>query len=198
LNGHKFIDLGLSSKLLWAETNIGAETAYDDGNYYAWGETVAKSNYLWGTYNYGASSSNLTKYNGSDGKAVLELKDDAAYVNWGGCRMPTKEEFDELNNCTWTWTSKTVSDGSTSSTIYGYEVTSKADGNNNSIFLPASGYRGGDNLCDHGSYGYYWSSTLLTDDISLAYDLYFNGGYHSVYYGYFRYYGHSVRPVAEP
>ena len=39
INGHKFVDLGLPSGLLWAETNIGAEKPADDGNYYAWGET---------------------------------------------------------------------------------------------------------------------------------------------------------------
>ena len=54
INGHKFIDLGLPSGLLWAETNIGAETAADDGNYYAWGETEPQStnSYSWSSYKF--------------------------------------------------------------------------------------------------------------------------------------------------
>ncbi len=33
INGHKFVDLGLPSGLLWAENNVGAETAADYGCY---------------------------------------------------------------------------------------------------------------------------------------------------------------------
>lgn len=136
IDGHKFIDLGLPSGLLWAETNIGAEKPADDGNYYAWGETQSKSNYSWDTYKYGTSEDNLTKYNSTDDNTVLDNSDDAAYVNWGSsCRMPTCDDFTELlksSNCTWTWTSQTTSDGSS---INGYTVTSIKNGN--SIFLPA-------------------------------------------------------------
>ena len=197
VNGHKFVDLGLPSGLLWAETNIGAATAADDGCYFAWGETdmTTKSSYDWSTYKYGKYYDNMTKYNSTDGKTVLDKEDDAAYVNWGSsCRMPTNDEFTELRNssyCTWTWTSQTTSLGSS---IYGYKVTSVKNGN--SIFLPASGYRfyGGLNL--HGSYGYCWSSTLYSSYNGNAYYLGFYSGYYDWYYDY-RYYGHTVRPVAE-
>ena len=196
INGHKFVDLGLPSGLLWAETNIGAETAADDGNYYAWGETDSKSYYDWSTYTYGTSSSNLTKYNATDGKTTLEKEDDAAYVNWGvSCRMPTNDEFGELlnsSNCIWTWTIMTTSDGSS---ISGYQVTSVTNGN--SIFLPASGYRNNGVLYNHGSDGSYRSSTLGSDLSLNVYDLYFYSGSHKQDYGY-RFNGHTVRPVAEP
>ena len=43
VDGHKFVDLGLPSGLLWAETNIGAETALAIGNPYSWGDTDTKS-----------------------------------------------------------------------------------------------------------------------------------------------------------
>ena len=33
IGGHKFIDLGLPSGLLWAETNVGASSYFDDGDY---------------------------------------------------------------------------------------------------------------------------------------------------------------------
>ena len=189
INGHKFIDLGLPSGLLWAETNIGAKTAADDGNYYAWGETTTKSNYTWSTYKYG--SYNITKYNSTDGKTVLENADDAAYVNWGSsCRMPTEAEFEELiDNCTWTKSSKSNSSGSS---VNGYRVTSEKNGN--SIFFPLSGYRYGDYLDNHGSYGSYWSSTLDTSGVDYAYCF---GGGRYMYYN-TRYRGSTVRPVAEP
>ena len=197
INGHKFVDLGLPSGLLWAETNIGAETAADDGNYYAWGETAPQStnSYNWASYKYGSSSSNLSKYNSSDSKTVLDKDDDAAYVNWGSsCRMPTKDEFSELlnsDNCTWTWTSQTTSSGSS---VKGYKVTGP---NGNSIFLPASGCRIDGSLYFHDSYGYYWSRTLDSGDASSAYYLSFGSSDHSCLSTY-RCYGHSVRPVAEP
>jgi hypothetical protein len=187
----------LPSGLLWAETNIGAETAADDGNYYAWGDTITKDTYDWSTYNYGSSSSDLTKYTSSDNKTVLESSDDAAYQNWdSSCRMPTQANFEELcdtENCTWTWTSKT---NSSNEEINGYEVTSVKNGN--SIFLPASGYRSGSYLFDRGSNGYYWSSTLYLDDVSGACSLVFDSGYYDSEYYSNRFYGLTVRPVAEP
>ncbi len=196
INGHKFVDLGLPSGLLWAETNIGAATAADDGDYYAWGETATKTDYSWSTYKYGTSSSNLTKYNSTDGKTVLDKEDDAAYVNWGSsCRMPTDAEFAELRNssyCTWTWTNQTTSSGSS---IYGYKVTSVKNGN--WIFLPASGYRLYEDLYYHGSNGCFWSSTLYSSVSDRAYYLSFDcGDYDGDFYD--RYFGHTVRPVAEP
>ena len=152
INGHNFIDLGLPSGLLWAETNIGAETAADDGNYYAWGETTTKSSYSWDTYKYGTSTDNITKYNSTDGKTFLEIADDAACVNWGNsCHMPTKADFEELlnsDNCTWTWTSMKNSSGSS---VNGCKVTSKKNGNY--IFLPASGFRYETKLSSHGAHG---------------------------------------------
>ena len=200
INGHRFIDLGLPSGLLWAETNIGAATAADDGDYYAWGETTYKEDFDWDIYKYGTSSSDLTKYNAADGKTVLDKEDDAAYVNWGDpCRMPTDDDFTELKNsgiCSWRWKSMTTSSGSS---ISGYKVTSKKNGN--SIFLPASGGFDGSYLYGRGSNGYYWSSTLCRSDVSQAYDTRFTSGY--VYYSSYGYSiercdGHTVRPVAEP
>ena len=199
INGHKFVDLWLPSGLLWAETNIGAETAADDGNYYAWGETTTKSAYNWSTYKYGTSESDITKYNSTNGNTILDKDDDVAYVNWGSsCRMPTETEFSELlssDNCTWTWTSMKNSSGDS---IKGYTVTSKKNGN--SIFLPASGYRHGDYLNNHGSGGFYWSSSLYMSYIRNAYCPCCLGFYSSSHNTNFddRYNGLTVRPVAEP
>ena len=209
INGHKFIDLGLPSGLLWATCNVGATKSADYGNYYAWGETEPKSNYDWSTYKFGTSYNDMTKYNYTDGKTTLDLEDDAAYINWGSpCRMPTRVEFSELldtSNCTWTWTGMTASTGSS---IYGFKVTSVKYGN--SIFLPA------ELTSDFTFNGYvywngpYWTSTRHSglSEVSYGVRLYSSfrragsdfsndsGGQEANYVP--RYTNRAVRPVAEP
>ena len=184
------VDLGLSVK--WANMNVGADFPEDYGDYFAWGETTTKETYDWSTYKWdNGSGYKLTKYCTDgyygivDNKTVLDKEDDAAAVNWGGAwRMPTKEEQDELcNNCTWTWT---IQNG-----VNGYKVTGT---NGNSIFLPAAGLRSDSSLYYAGSNGGYWSSSLLTDNTGGAYFLFFSSS-DVDWYSYYRFSGHSVRPV---
>ncbi|MBO5703680.1 MAG: hypothetical protein J6R91_03785 [Bacteroidaceae bacterium] len=187
------VDLGLPSGTLWADRNVGADSPEAYGDYFAWGETEPKDYYAWNTYKWcNGSSKTQTKYcNDSsygtvDNKTVLDLADDAAYVNMGSeWRMPTFTELDELwDNCTWTWT--------TQNGVEGYKVTGP---NNNSLFLPAAGYRDYSSLSSAGSYGSYWSSSL--DDKSepaFAYGLFFGSGGYDWDSG-SRYYGRAVRAV---
>ncbi len=195
-NGHEWVDLGLSVK--WATCNVGATTPEAYGNYYAWGETETKKNYLLDTYKYGSAYNALTKYcnnssygedNFTDNLTTLESSDDAAAKNWGdNWRMPTDAEWTELREqCDWIW-----ADDYNSTGIAGYEVKSKTNGN--SIFLPAAASRYGDNPYDAGSYGGYWSSSLYPDYPGYAWSVYFSSdGVDRYNYG--RYGGHSVRPV---
>lgn len=182
------VDLGLPSGLLWSNMNIGATTPEGYGNYYAWGETKPKETYNWSTYQHGNSSSTLTKYNSTDGKTTLEPEDDAATVNWGGTwRMPTTDEFTELHeNCIWTWT--------TLNNINGYEVKSKT--NNNSIFLPAAGYRNNEDLSEVGL-GYCWSSSLYAavSQSSFSFIFYSNNIFNRAAD---RFFGYPIRPVKSP
>jgi len=191
-NGHEYVDLGLPSGLLWATCNVGADSPEDYGDYFAWGETASKSYYDWSTYQWcNGSYNSITKYNTNpvygivDNKTVLELEDDAAHVNLGGnWRLPTQAEMIELkNNCSWEWMSLKG--------VNGRLVTGP---NGNSIFLPASGYRYEDSFSSVGSYGHYWTSSLIIDSIN-AYYLRF--GFNEVSMQYFgnRVYGQSVRPV---
>ncbi len=194
IDGHNFVDLGLTSGTLWAETNIGAATAYDDGNYYSWGETQTKSDYSQEayTYEYSTVSDEYSEYNTTDKKTTLELDDDAAYKNWGTlCRTPTKEQFEELcNSCTWTWkTDYTNSDGKKRE---GFEVTSKTNGR--SIFLPASGFYDGSETINRNYAGYYMTNTCSgTKDAYLGFIMYI-ATYRVDSSN--RYDGLSVRPVA--
>ncbi len=190
-NGHAWVDLGLSVK--WATCNVGATSPEKYGNYYAWGETEAKSDYSWntykyGTYNYNGDYSKLTKYNGTDGRTTLEASDDAAAKNWGdNWRMPTDAEWTELREkCTWTWTINYNGTG-----VAGYEVKAS---NGNSIFLPAAGYRHDDVLFDAGSFGCCWSSSLGTDYPGSAW-IVRSGSVYVCGIGDDRYWGRSVRPV---
>ena len=194
------VDLGLPSGLKWASCNIGATTPEEYGDYYAWGETAPKADYSWATYKHAKGASNkLTKYcpdtnygyNGlADNKTVLEPEDDAATVNWGGSwRMPTDAEWTELRTqCTWTWT--------TQNGVNGYLVASKT--NNNSIFLPAAGYRGyvsnGADLHGVGIYGDYLSSSLIENAPNFAWILsFYSDEVHRSFS--IRVEGQSVRPV---
>ncbi len=192
IGGHKFVDLGLPSGLLWAECNVGASSPWEDGDYYAWGETEPKSIYNYDNYKWGGFK-NLTKYNSSDGKTTLDPSDDVATVKWGKeCRMPLRTEFEELyNKCDWTW--KSSYHGTS-----GYLVKGP---NNQTIFLPASGTREDETLYKHGEDGHYWSSTSPSmRDINNAYRLCFFFDEQNFIWPSFTIYcrnGLSVRPVAE-
>jgi hypothetical protein len=186
------VDLGLPSGTLWADRNVGADSPEAYGDYFAWGETEPKDYYFWDTYQWcNGSDDTLTKYctNSSygteDGKNVLDLEDDAAYVNMGSeWRMPTPTEVKELiNNCTWTWT--------TQNGVYGRKVTGP---NSNSIFLPAAGYRYYGSLGSAGSDGHYWSSSLYESRPYIAYYLGFYSANYN-WYGITRCDGESVRAV---
>ncbi|MBO5086492.1 MAG: DUF1566 domain-containing protein [Paludibacteraceae bacterium] len=190
--GHAYVDLGLPSGLKWATCNVGATVSTDFGDYFAWGEVEPKKDYSWDTYKYGTED-NLTKYNSSDNKTVLDPEDDAAHVNWGGkWRMPTKEEMEELDeNCTFLYTSKIDVNGYS---VFGYKVTGP---NGNTIFLPAAGYMNEGTFYYAGSDGYYWSSSRYTDSPRYADSMHFNS--ENANWGFCpdRNYGRSVRPVCQ-
>ncbi len=208
----QFVDLGLPSGTLWATCNIGANSPEEYGDYFAWGETEGyhdgKTVFLWSTYKWcNGSYDNLTKYcndssygnfqwdkNGryyhfTDDKYMLDLEDDAAYVNLGPAwRMPSKQQFQELINSSYTTTAWTTLNG-----VYGRKITSKKNGN--SIFLPAAGRRYDTSLSDVGSSGRYWSRNLYESDPRNAWSMiiYIKSCIMDTLAT--RSYGYSVRPV---
>ena len=206
------IDLGLPSGIKWASFNLGASNPEEFGDYFAWGETEPyyssqdpltwnegkEAGYDWASYMWCMGSySTLTKYcsdssygyNGfTDIKTILNPEDDAARVNLGGgsWRMPTKDDFTELReSCSWEWTSMNG--------VSGRKVTGS---NGNSIFLPAAGDRVGTSLYCMGSGGDYWSSSLDTGYPSYAWLVSFDSD-DVVSSRFYRYCGHSVRPVCD-
>ena len=210
-NGHKWVDLGLPSGLKWATCNVGANAPEEYGDYFAWGETEPYYNpghsqddpcsnwkdgksagYYWTSYKWRNDTyGSLTKYNTRssygtvDNKTALEMADDAARQVLGGSwRMPTDAEWTELRTkCTWNWTTRNG--------INGRLVNGP---NGNSIFLPAAGYRQLTNIYEVGSYGIYWSSSLNTEDLFNARDVFFYSD-EVCRNDNDRYDGFSVRPV---
>lgn len=205
-----YVDLGLTSGTKWATMNVGATTPEGYGDYFAWGETepyyadtttnpvtwkTDKANgYAWSSY-FDTSDGGETfqKYNHDSGKTVLDATNDAATANWGSnWRMPTKAELDELvDECTWTWTTDYNGIG-----ISGWIITSKAEGNTNSIFLPASSCRQNLSITMVGSFGFYWSSSLDEADSNGSCINFNKSKQNKLKYA--RYYGFSVRPVYVP
>lgn len=104
INGHEYVDLGLPSGTLWATMNIGANSPEEYGDRFAWGETETKTYFDYSNYKY-FTGGPLSKYENSsvdgDDKIILDLEDDAAYINWGTpWKIPSREECQELiDNC---------------------------------------------------------------------------------------------------
>lgn len=204
-NWHEYVTIG---GLKWATRNIGAteDTGTDSyGTYFSWGSVAEVYSLSGSTLTFqsdnpdtdrytgtwtpgsGFDNCNTPYYNGSSyskytsSGAVLELADDAAYVNWGGpWRMPTKTEFDGLKN---------LKRGDFSSGRY--FGTSDTD----RIFLPATGYiyQKGSNFV--GTYGHYWSSSNDSSN-DQASQLIFDATSSSTK-GNSRCSGRSIRPVAD-
>ena len=175
------VDLGLPSGTLWANKNVGAQKPEDGGLFFAWGETVGYGSdvkdgrlFNWDSYKW----DNFTKYCSAswvaelgmgivDNKTVLDPEDDAATANWGdNWRMPTHEEFKELLEYT---TNYETSWNGENGRVY------KSLTNDNSIFLPYTGYRA-DDFVQEG-WANYWSSTQVADKPDLAYELTVDAGH---------------------
>lgn len=146
VNGHDYVDLGLSVK--WAKTNLGTSTEYGYGNYYAWGETITKTSYWIDDYKF---FNRKTWTINAPTTSICGTNYDAATLYWGNdWRMPTKEETEELlNNCTW---EESVQNG-----ISGFKVIGK---NGKYIFLPKTGsFTGYDKGAKSGIFAHFWTGT---------------------------------------
>jgi hypothetical protein len=152
---YQFVDLGLPSGNKWATCNVGSNNPEEAGLYFAWGEldgytledvAAGKKRFYWTDYRFGNKDA-MTKYNATDGLTQLELSDDASYQSDNGCRIPNKDELQELID----------------NTTINYDLLSKkcikliSKINNNYIIIPIGGSGDGNFI---GEYGYIWSSSL--------------------------------------
>ena len=192
-----YVDLGLPSGLMWRKYNVGANSEYEAGNYYAWAETSPKQEYNRDTYKYcvqinGIGRYSYTKYNKTDKLTVLQPEDDAATANLGNnYRTPTREEWKELlNKCNWEVVTKTNKNYMNPVVDY-WKVTGP---NGKFIILPSTGYYAG-SIKDE-SWTSYLSATNAdpTNAKTLAWNLTNTKKQPSIY-NMGRIYGYPVRPV---
>ena len=169
------VDLGLPSGVKWADRNIGAPEPKSVGSYFAWGEVEPRQEIIfYENYEYKwrrkqDEYTSYSKYNENDKLTLLELEDDAAYVNWGKhWRMPTEAEIRELEQyCTWRSEQK---DGE-----WYYVATGP---NGKELFFPESSFASPWNPMVDASLNpmprihtgsYLWSSELSPNNTSQAY-----------------------------
>ena len=143
INGNQWVDLGLPSGLKWATKNIGAKQNSDFGSFFSWEENNLKDS----EDTYDIKTRAIDAYSTQQ----ISTQNDAATLFWGApWRTPNNKDWEELKMfCRWTWI---IMDGRA-----GYLVESFKNGN--SIFLPACGYYGTQDIHAGRQLGYYWSST---------------------------------------
>ena len=149
--GHEYIDMGYG--VCWAAYNVGATSAIEKGNFYAWGETAPKAEgeYKWNYYKWSAHVNNnayeLTKYcydaefgyNGyTDSNRAVDREDYPDVDNWPGkWTFPTESDMADLVDPE----KSTVQFGYDSTTVAGtargVKITSKKNGN--VLFFPYTG-----------------------------------------------------------
>ena len=188
------VDLSLPSGTLWAKCNLGAEKETDIGKFFQWGDTqgysgVDEHQFNWDDYKFRCHE-NITKYNGLDNNLVLDNEDDPVFAATGGkMRTPTKEQLQELIDCTnHEWTNI---DG-----VNGMKFINKKD-DTKYIFIPAAGHCYDGSRYGVGSWGSVWSASSNESSASNARSMDFNAGGVGMYYS-SRCGGFSVRGVINP
>ena len=201
---HDYVEI---AGIKWATMNIGATAVTDYGKYFQWGDAQGYTSgqvgtgegrkyFGWEDYKYNdgtaePSASTITKYNGTDGKKVLEFSDDGVRAAWGGpWRMPTTDEFAALGAATTSaWTTDYQGTG-----VHGMIVTDKTD-SSKVLFFPAAGDAGNGSMGYVGSSGYYWSSSRYSSSVLYGRNLSFDSGTVNWQDGYYRRGGFSLRGV---
>lgn len=164
INGHDYVDLGLSVK--WATCNMGSSSPECCGDIFAWGDTSPKDSIYVEDDEIDEDDryedfkpyyeDDFGPYAASDEDDHIsgDPKFDAARARWGGTwRTPTKEEMKELiDKCTW---GPTTMDGEK-----GYRIKGP---NGNWIFLPTTR----DSVYADLKWGYYWTASSYTERFAI-------------------------------
>ncbi len=188
VDGHEYVDLGLTSGTKWALMNIGANDTTEAGTHYAWGEVVSKDKFPEsGSETYGIDIAGLEE-KGYIVNGILTPKYDVANVEMGEhWSMPTKTQFEELlSECTWVFQENPR----------GYVVFGP---NGKTLFFPNTGVYDKYGDLKNPQEGEYYSSEAMTDtdkEKISSYVLRFSDEYVKILEGY-RYYGRVVRGVTK-
>ena len=149
----EYVDLGLS--VLWATCNIGAETESEVGALLGYGDVTGL-----------LRETSVNAYPSDD---IAATSDDVAYSlgldsdSPMSSQLPTATHIAELvSGTTQTW-----------ETVDGVEGMRFTASNGNSIFLPAAGYRSGEEETADAS-GYYWSGSVNATNSDYATTLAFS------------------------
>lgn len=153
-----FIDLGLSSGVMWATCNLGANAPEEIGDYFTWGDTEPATDKRcdWKHYKHADGWFNkILKYNQQkgygnvDNLTQLEDEDDAAKVlTRGKYRMPTWEEIQELLELPHEFV-ENYNNSNNDGFIF--------KGKNDIMFLPLTGRRTDTAIKEKDMYCYYWT-----------------------------------------
>lgn len=174
------IDMGNGTR--WSCCNIGAQSPYDVGDYYSWGETSTKHDY---SYNDNLEMKNDIRYPGN----IAHSKYDVAWQKSGNMvRMPTTSDFNYLiNNCNIKWEEGIGVDGAL--------LTSRVNGNK--LFIPAGGWIFEGAHMGKGECGILWSANRDSGSpFSWFMQAIYNDGNPNIHIASSRYSGHNVRGVA--
>lgn len=171
------VDLGLS--VYWAKYNIGTTDPLGIGDYFAWGETTARTNkYSSGNY----------KFSGNPN--VLDASNDAATQIWKGYwHMPHDTDFVNLSKLQ---NSFRLGD-------HAHTFKGKGTGSGNSIQIRLTGYK--DWLTtyarDKDACGYLWSNTRVSGSRAYSLKMLSASNRVSAHHDWDRYYGFPIRPVID-
>ena len=189
----EYVDLGLPSGKKWSKKYLGAKTATDKGDYYAWGETSPKDVADFTKEKYkllDGAWGKFKRYNAKDGKKQLMPDDDAATVRLGNkWHIPTRTDVVELfDNCTAKEITMNGKDG--------IALISKI--NNNYIFFIPNGYAR-ENKWDEISCVMCWTADRYDDNPEYSNILRIEiiGSDIHPSYGYYqpRFEGRNIRPI---
>ena len=162
LNG--FVDLGLPSGTLWSTVNVGAQTPFQRGQYFSWGNIEGYvASYNEGDYSgeivgYSFIQGNYELTNGYQLSGSIPIENDAAVDIMGGeWSIPTDTQFQELfDNCTITWVTKNG--------VPGKLFTSNINGK--TLFIINNGYGNATTLDSPMYQSAYWTNT--EDDVNTS------------------------------
>lgn len=215
--GYAYVDLGLSSGTLWALSNLGDKSEFNNGYYYCWAETTANkynpcdkehyvymSKFTYDSYSW-ATDWGYTKY-------TLSTQNISYRIRYDGTRQYStpdhKKILDDKDNAAIVtlgsfWDMPTIEQvnelkqecvwkWTSINGVYGYKVTGP---NGKSLFFGAFGVVQDKTTIDNNSAGLYWTKNITSTTNSYGNSLYFDASDYTNYNGYLRYRGGRIRPV---